>query len=119
MNAVYRKMNRYTIVLTPHALQSRTTKFSDIISVEDIVGVVDGVHHRMHPNRVSGTVVVIGSVDVAYIYMRRIFNDCRNREEIEVISLTCPELFKTHGYNENGESHMDTVWITPRSTMGA
>ena len=114
MKAIHQKMKGYTIVITPHAIDARQTRFDGKIHNEDIFEAVDGVRHRMRPDQVSGTVISIQGVEIANVYMRRIFNEYRKREEIEVISITSCEHFRTHGYNENGESHLDTVWVMPR-----
>ena len=111
MRAAYEKMNGYTIVLTPHAIESWVSRFAKSISKDEVITKIDDVHHKLPLNQVAGTDIAVNGVKLAYIYLRRIFNEDRDREEVEAISLTPADRFHTGGNNENGVSHQDTLMV--------
>ena len=111
MRAAYERMSDYTIVLTPHAIQAWVSRFAKSISKNDVIDKIDDVRHKLRPNQVSGTSIMVNGITVAYIYLRRIFNEQREREEVEAISMTPADHFNTSGRNENGISHMTTVMV--------
>ena len=111
MRAAYERMSDYTIVLTPHAIQAWIARFAQTVSKDDVIDKIDDVRHKLRPNQVSGTGIMVNGVTIAYLYLRRIFNEQREREEVEFISMTPADYFNTGGRNENGVSHMATVMV--------
>lgn len=111
MRAAYEKMDGYTIVLTPHAIESWVSRFARSITKDAVIGKIDEVHHKLPVDQVAGTGIEVGNMVVAYVYMRRIWNEQRGREEVEFISITPADHFHTAGRNENGFSHDDTLMV--------
>ena len=111
MRAAYENMDGYTIVLTPHAIQSWVSRFSQTIPKDDVIDTIDDVHHKLPVDQVAGTDITIDNMVVAYVYLRRIYNEQRGREEVEAISMTPADHFHTSGQNENGVSHQDTLMV--------
>jgi hypothetical protein len=111
MRAAYEKMDGYTIVLTPHAIESWVFRFARVITKDDVIFTIDDVHHKLPLGTVAGTDIEVDNRVIAYIYMRRIWNEQRDREEVEFISITPANHFNTGGRNENGVSHQNTLMV--------
>ncbi len=90
---VYIKKNGYTVVATPHFMEMCHDRPD--IKPHDIAEYFDVMYKRAEKNVRCGSYFKSG----CYVYYRKIWNNRRNRMEMELISMTPSDHFHTKNHD--------------------